>query len=268
VKRTFDMTVATVGLVVTAPQLLAIALAIRAQMGGPVLFRQRRAGRRGQVFAIYKFRTMRPPAYPGEPDADRISPIGRALRSTSLDELPQLVNVLRGDMSIIGPRPTLPEQVVHYSTFQRRRLEVAPGLTGYAQVKGRNSLSWPERIELDVWYIDNRSVRLDLWILLTTTLRLMWPEGITGTGGQNPGFPVPQPTVDVIDPAGDRSPAAAGEGGGGQRDSREVPDVVDLRGDAHGGEPGSDERRAAVTRSGCQARQDPEHERQPQRHAR
>ena len=124
---------------------------------------------------------------------DRLTRVGHLLRSTSLDELPQLYNVLRGDMTLIGPRPTLPEQVVHYSSHQRRRLEVRPGLTGYAQVKGRNSITWPERIELDIWYIDNRTVLLDLRILVATVRNLVRREGITGPGGVNQGFPLPEP---------------------------------------------------------------------------
>lgn len=267
-KRCFDVAVAGVGLVVAAPLLVGIALAIRVRMGAPVLFRQHRAGRHGHPFTIYKFRTMRSPAYPGEPDADRIPPLGQALRSTSLDELPQLLNVLRGDMSLLGPRPTLPEQVVCYTPFQRRRLEVSPGLTGYAQVSGRNALSWPERIELDVWYIDNRSVLLDLWILLTTALRLIRPAGITGDGGVNPGFPTVPRVIDVTDPAGDDAPAAAGQGGGGERDHGEVPDVIDLRGDADGGEPGRDQRGPAIPRTDGQAREHPHRERERQRQPR
>jgi lipopolysaccharide/colanic/teichoic acid biosynthesis glycosyltransferase len=251
VKRAFDIVVALTGLVITGPLLASIAVAIRTQLGAPVLFRQRRTGKHGAEFTIYKFRTMRPLAQPGEPDASRTPPIGRMLRTTSLDELPQLWNVLRGDMSLIGPRPTLPEQVANYDTFQRRRLDVAPGLTGYAQVKGRNALSWAERIEFDVWYIDNRSVWLDLWILLMTAVKLARPEGITGEGGVNPGFPVP--SAGAVAACGDRqpvtvahSPARSGERGRAQRDCREVPDVVDRRGDRHGCQPGGGDRGSRV----------------------
>jgi hypothetical protein len=134
---------------------------------------------------------MRPPAYPGEPDSARSIPLGRLLRASSLDELPQLWNVIRGDMSLIGPRPTLPEQVVHYSARQRGRLAVRPGLTGWAQVNGRNSLSWPNRIELDLWYLEHRSLQLDLRIALLTLLQLVRPRGVVGEGGENPGFPLP-----------------------------------------------------------------------------
>ncbi|MGH8900417.1 MAG: sugar transferase [Egibacteraceae bacterium] len=190
VRRVLDIVVALTALVLLAPVLLVIGLAIRLTMGSPVLFRQDRSGHGGQVFAIAKFRTMRAPRHPDESDAERTPRLGSLLRATSLDELPQLWNVLRGDMSLIGPRPTLPEQVVHYSARQRRRLEVLPGMTGYAQVKGRNSLPWPERIELDIYYIDHRCISLDLWILGKTVANLVRPEGINGEGGVNPGFPV------------------------------------------------------------------------------
>jgi lipopolysaccharide/colanic/teichoic acid biosynthesis glycosyltransferase len=189
VRRTVDLVVAGAALLVTAPLFAVIAVLVRTQLGRPVLFRQQRAGTNGEPFTIVKFRTMRDVAYTGEPDADRTPPIGQLLRTTSIDELPQLWNVLRGEMSLIGPRPTLPEQVVHYTPRQRRRLEVRPGITGYAQVRGRNALSWPERIELDVWYVDHRSVLLDMWILVSTVGKLLRPDGITGEGGVNPGFP-------------------------------------------------------------------------------
>jgi lipopolysaccharide/colanic/teichoic acid biosynthesis glycosyltransferase len=190
-RRIVDVTVAALVGLVLAPVLLVVAALILWRCGSPVLFRQERVGRGGRRFAIVKFRTMRPEAYPGEPDPDRIPALGRVLRATSLDELPQLWNILRGDMSLIGPRPTLAEQVVHYSPRQRRRLEIRPGVTGWAQVNGRNSISWPERIELDVWYIDHRSLALDLKIVWLTVRRLLRPEGITAEGGVNPGFPVP-----------------------------------------------------------------------------
>ena len=192
-RRLIDFVVASVGLAVLAVPAALIALAIRLTMGGPVLFRQQRSGLHGDEFSIAKFRTMRAARYPDEPDADRLTRFGAFLRSTSLDEIPQLLNVLRGEMSLIGPRPTLPEQVAHYSQHQRRRLEVRPGITGWAQVKGRNSISWPERIELDIWYIDNRSLRLDLRILVMTVRNLVRREGITGPGGVNQGFPIPDP---------------------------------------------------------------------------
>lgn len=192
-RRTVDVVVAAVAAAVMSPLAVVLAAAVRITMGRPVLFRQQRSGWHGSEFSIAKFRTMRAPHYPGEPDADRLTRVGRFLRATSLDELPQLLNVLRGEMSLIGPRPTLPEQVAHYSDHQRRRLEVRPGITGYAQVKGRNAITWPERIELDIWYIDHRRVLLDLRILLLTAVNLVRREGITGPGGVNQGFPLPGP---------------------------------------------------------------------------
>jgi len=200
VRRAVDVLVAAVGLLLTAPFLLSIAAAIRLRLGTPVLFRQQRSGLDGQEFSICKFRTMRAEAYPGEPDAARTPPFGLLLRAFSLDELPQLYNVLRGEMSLIGPRPTLPEQVAHYSAHQRRRLEIRPGLTGWAQVSGRNSLTWPERIELDIAYIDRRSLALDLRILQRTVAQFVRRQGILGEGGVNPGFPVPD-SPDRTDPS-------------------------------------------------------------------
>lgn len=184
-----DVLVASAALVVAAPLLAVLAALVRLRTGGPVLFRQVRAGRHGDEFVILKLRTMRDEAYPGEPDGDRLSRLGRWLRSASLDELPQLWNVVRGDMSLIGPRPTLPEQVRRYDARQRGRLAVRPGLTGWAQVNGRNALTWPERIELDLWYLEHRGLLLDLRIVALTLLRLARPSGVTAPGGVNPGFP-------------------------------------------------------------------------------
>ncbi|MFC8722677.1 sugar transferase [Kitasatospora sp. NPDC057198] len=190
-KRGGDLAVTALAGIIAVPLGLLIALLIRATMGGPVIFRQTRSGRHGQEFRILKFRTMRDKHYEDEPDAPRITRLGALLRKTSLDELPQLWNVVRGDMGVIGPRPTLPEQVVHYSDRQRGRLALRPGLTGWAQVRGRNSITWPERIELDLWYVENRSLALDLRILALTAKMLLRPTGITAAGGVNPGFPVP-----------------------------------------------------------------------------
>ncbi|MFJ1757950.1 sugar transferase [Kitasatospora sp. NPDC088134] len=190
-KRGGDLAVAALAGIIAVPLGLVIALLIRATMGGPVIFRQTRSGRHGQEFRILKFRTMRDKRFEDEPDAPRITRLGALLRRTSLDELPQLWNVVRGDMGVIGPRPTLPEQVVHYSDRQRGRLALRPGLTGWAQVRGRNSITWPERIELDLWYIEHRSLLLDLRILALTAKMLLHPTGITAAGGVNPGFPVP-----------------------------------------------------------------------------
>ncbi|NUP31598.1 MAG: sugar transferase [Streptomycetaceae bacterium] len=190
-RRVFDVAVAALTLLLLGPAMLVIAVLIRVTMGGPVLFRQTRSGLHGRDFRILKFRTMRHPRYPDEPDADRVSKVGHILRTTSMDELPQLINVLLGDMAVIGPRPTLPEQVAHYTPRQRGRLDVRPGLTGWAQVQGRNALSWPARIEYDLYYVRNRSYRLDLRILFRTVGVLLKPQGITGAGGVNPGFPIP-----------------------------------------------------------------------------
>ena len=183
-KRAFDLTVASSVGVLAAPLLGAIAAAIKFESRGPLFFRQERIGRHGRPFEIVKFRTL-VDSPPGEP-ADylisksdpRITRVGAFLRRWSLDELPQVWNVLRGDMSIVGPRPTLRYQVERYDDFQRRRLEVLPGVTGWAQVSGRNELSWPERIKLDVWYVDHRSFFLDLTIVAATVRTLFRPGSI------------------------------------------------------------------------------------------
>jgi lipopolysaccharide/colanic/teichoic acid biosynthesis glycosyltransferase len=209
-KRLVDVVVSALGALVLAPVATAIAAAVWCGSGPPVLFRQQRAGRHGEPFTILKFRTMRPATHPGEPDVDRTTAVGRLLRSSSLDEIPQLWNILRGDMTLVGPRPTLPEQVVHYSERQRGRLAVRPGLTGWAQVRGRNALSWPERIDLDLWYVAHRSLLLDLRIVALTVLHLLRPSGITGAGGQNPGFPHATDTP-VPPPIPLRHPSIKGE---------------------------------------------------------
>lgn len=192
-RRAVDVVVSCVGLVLLSPLLVFVGTLVRLTMGRPVLFRQRRSGMGSAEFTIVKFRTMRAERVPGEPDAERVTALGRMLRATSFDEVPQLWNVLMGDMSLVGPRPTLPEQVVHYDERQRGRLTVRPGLTGWAQVNGRNSLSWPERIELDLWYIAHRSTWLDLRIVALTLVALVRRQGVTAAGGVNPGFPVPGP---------------------------------------------------------------------------
>jgi len=180
-----------------APVLLAVYLLVLLTMGRPVFFRQRRVGQHGKIFEVRKFRTMYAEQYSGQADAARTSTVGRLLRASSLDELPQLWNVLRGEMSLIGPRPTLPEQVAWYSDRQRGRLAVRPGLTGWAQVNGRNSIGWPERIELDLWYIENRCLALDVQILGRTVKSVLSRRGIVGAGGVNPGFPTPRSQVDI-----------------------------------------------------------------------
>jgi lipopolysaccharide/colanic/teichoic acid biosynthesis glycosyltransferase len=190
-KRALDIVGASVGLTISAPLLAASALAVRLEDGGPVFFRQQRVGLDGRLFDVLKLRTMIVDAhtqgagYAVDKGDSRITRIGNLLRRTSLDELPQLWNVLRGEMSLVGPRPTLSYQVEQYTERQRRRLEVRPGLTGWAQVNGRASLSWPERIELDVWYVEHRSLALDLRILLRTALVLLRPGAVyrSDTGG-------------------------------------------------------------------------------------
>ena len=164
-KRAFDVVVSAIVLAVTAVPMAVIAIAVRVSLGSPVLFCQGRPGRDEVPFTLWKFRTMRDPR-PGEDalatDAERLTGLGRWLRRTSLDELPTLWNVLRGDLSLVGPRPLLMTYLPRYSTEQRRRHEVKPGLTGLAQVEGRNHLTWEEQFSLDVWYVDHRSFSLDL----------------------------------------------------------------------------------------------------------
>lgn len=183
-KRVLDVAVAGPLLVVTAPIQGAVAVAVVARLGRPVLFRQRRPGRDGVPFTIFKFRTMLPvDAATGRvDDAARMTRLGRFLRATSLDEMPTLVNVLRGDMSLVGPRPLLMAYLPRYSSTQARRHEVRPGLTGLAQVSGRNAVGWDERLALDVEYVDTRSMRLDLRILARTVGAVVRREGISAEG--------------------------------------------------------------------------------------
>jgi lipopolysaccharide/colanic/teichoic acid biosynthesis glycosyltransferase len=184
-KRTMDILLSALALLCLAPILAGIALAIRLTMGGPVLFRQTRPGLHGRPFCLLKFRTMteaRDARGRLLDDAQRLTGFGRWLRRTSLDELPELLNVLKGDMSLVGPRPLLMQYLPRYSPEQARRHEVRPGLTGWAQVNGRNALSWEEKFALDVWYVDNRSILLDLRILLITVRQVVTARGITAEG--------------------------------------------------------------------------------------
>jgi lipopolysaccharide/colanic/teichoic acid biosynthesis glycosyltransferase len=180
------LALAALGLLAGAPILAVAAVAIKLTSPGPVLYRQQRAGRHGAAFEVYKLRTMRMGADPvgvGTPVLEgdpRVTRVGAVLRRFSLDEIPNLVNVLRGEMAIVGPRPTLAAQVELYTPRQRRRLEVKPGLTGWAQINGRAGIPWEERIELDVWYVDNRSPRLDLEILGRTVRLLASGHGLYG----------------------------------------------------------------------------------------
>jgi sugar transferase EpsL len=176
-KRLLDITGALVALVVLAPVLCVAALVVWIGLGSPVLFRQTRTGRAGKLFTIYKLRTMRE----GSDqllDEQRMTTVGRFLRSTSVDELPELWNVLKGEMSLVGPRPLLPQYLGRYTPQQARRHEVLPGITGWAQVNGRNSLTWEEKFELDVWYVDHVSFALDLRILVRTAVHVLARRGI------------------------------------------------------------------------------------------
>ncbi len=184
-KRLFDLLASSLLLVAVSPIMLLAALAIRATMGSPVLFRHTRPGLHGAPFTLLKFRTMTDATDPNGrplPDAERLTTVGRWLRRLSIDELPQLVNVLKGDMSLVGPRPLLMEYLPLYSPEQARRHEVRPGITGWAQVNGRNELGWDERFRLDVWYVDHQSFWLDLKILAMTALRVLQRQGINERG--------------------------------------------------------------------------------------
>lgn len=186
--RAIDILGASLLLIVSAPLLTGIAAWIWWDDGCPVLFTQTRAGHEGEPFQILKFRSLvREPDDPTRPD-EHTSRIGSALRRWGLDELPQLLNVLRGDMSLVGPRPTLPGQVEQYGPYERRRLDVRPGITGWAQIHGRNALSWEKRIELDVWYVEHQSLLLDLRILLRTPMVLIRGVGVRGEDGRNPSY--------------------------------------------------------------------------------
>ena len=189
VNRAADVALAGLGLVLASPVLAAAALAVKFEDRGPVLFRQGRVGKEGVDFELFKLRSMvvdaerRGAGYAVDRGDARITRVGRFLRRTSIDELPQLWNVVRGDMSVVGPRPTLRYQVDRYTERQRRRLEVRPGLTGWAQIHGRATLPWDERIELDVWYVEHRSPLVDLKILLRTPLALLGGTYKGSTGG-------------------------------------------------------------------------------------
>lgn len=185
IKRSGDLVVSGLMLVVLSPVLVTLACIVRVRLGSPIFFRQMRPGLDGRPFELIKFRTMTgevDPAGHPLPDATRLTPLGRALRSASLDELPELWNVLRGDMSLVGPRPLLMDYLPLYSVEQARRHRVRPGLTGWAQVHGRNAVSWGERFRLDCWYVDNVSFPLDCRILAMTIRRVLLREGISAEG--------------------------------------------------------------------------------------
>jgi sugar transferase EpsL len=184
-KRLIDILLSIILLSISSPLLIVIALLVRTRLGSPVLFRQVRPGLHGKAFTIYKFRTMtnsRDEEGALQSDAERLTPFGQFLRSTSLDELPEFMNVLRGDMSLVGPRPLVMQYLDRYTPEQRRRHEALPGITGWAQVNGRNAMSWEEKFELDVWYVDNMSLWLDLRILLRTIWKILRREGISQPG--------------------------------------------------------------------------------------
>lgn len=184
-KRSFDVFVAAALLVALAPVLGMIAIAVRLFLGVPVLFRQQRPGLHGRPFELVKFRTMRDASdRQGKPlsDAERLTRFGRVLRASSLDELPELWNVLKGEMSLVGPRPLLMEYLPLYSPEQARRHAVRPGITGWAQVNGRNALTWDEKFALDLWYVQHQFFLLDLWILILTVWRVLRPKGVSQEG--------------------------------------------------------------------------------------
>jgi len=184
-KRLFDIITSFVALVILSPIVALVAWKIKRNLGSPVFFKQLRPGLKGEPFEMIKFRTMKDAVDSNGnalPDAERMTPFGNKLRSSSLDELPELWNVLKGEMSLVGPRPLLMQYLPLYSDEQRRRHEVRPGVTGWAQINGRNSLSWEEKFKLDVWYVDNRSFWLDVKILFLTVKKVFVKEGISADG--------------------------------------------------------------------------------------
>ncbi len=185
VKRLFDLALSVPGLILLSPIVLLISLVVAWQHGFPILFRQKRPGLHGQTFTIYKFRTMKNQTdEDGKPlpDDARLTKFGRFLRATSLDELPELINVIKGEMSIVGPRPLLVEYLPLYNTEQARRHKMLPGITGWAQVHGRNTLTWQEKFNFDVWYVDNWSLWLDIKIIAMTIVKVLRREGISQPG--------------------------------------------------------------------------------------
>ncbi|TFU43266.1 MULTISPECIES: sugar transferase [unclassified Neisseria] len=185
IKRLFDIAVSAAALVLLAPVFLVLVYLIRKNLGSPVFFTQERPGRNGKPFKMIKFRSMRDAADASGkplPDSERLTPFGRKLRATSLDELPELWNVLKGDMSLVGPRPLLMHYLPLYNAFQYRRHEMKPGITGWAQVNGRNAISWDDKFKYDVWYIDNHSFWLDIKILCLTVKKVFVREGISAEG--------------------------------------------------------------------------------------
>ena len=185
IKRLFDLFLGVPGSAILLPFLLIIAILVRKRIGSPILFRQVRPGLHGKPFVIYKFRTMTDTlTLDGNllPDSDRLTKLGKLLRSTSLDELPELINVIKGDMSLVGPRPLLMEYLDRYTPEQARRHEVKPGITGWAQINGRNAITWEEKFKYDIWYVDNQSLCLDIKIVALTIKKVINREGISAPG--------------------------------------------------------------------------------------
>ena len=185
IKRTIDILASSIGLLVLFPVLIIVAILIRIKLGAPILFTQDRVGKNGKIFKMIKFRTMLDAVDKwGEPlpDEERMTPFGQLLRSTSIDELPELINVFKGDMSLVGPRPLLVEYLSLYSEDQMRRHEVLPGITGWAQINGRNNISWNDKFKLDVWYVDNISLILDIKILFLTIYKVLRRDDINQEG--------------------------------------------------------------------------------------
>jgi lipopolysaccharide/colanic/teichoic acid biosynthesis glycosyltransferase len=200
VKRLFDLILVVPSVILMAPFMGLIAVLVRLSMGSPALFRHQRPGKGGRPFVMLKFRTMREARDAGGnplADQERLTPLGRFLRSTSLDELPELFNVLKGNMSLVGPRPLLMQYLERYTPEQARRHEVKPGLTGWAQVNGRNAIAWEEKFSLDVWYVDNRSLWLDMKIIGMTILKVIRREGISEQGRATMSEFTPQITTKV-----------------------------------------------------------------------
>ena len=184
-KRVMDIIGTSIGLVLLAPVIAILCVMIRRRLGAPVLFRQTRPGKDGKPFQMIKFRSMKDANAPDGtplPDSERMTPFGAKLRATSLDELPELWNVLKGDMSLVGPRPLLMEYLPLYSPHQARRHDLRPGVTGWAQINGRNAIGWPEKLNLDVWYVENRSLWLDIKIIALTIKKVVKRDGISAAG--------------------------------------------------------------------------------------
>ena len=186
IKRLFDLIITIPGLILASPIMACIAIVLWVKNGRPVIFKQQRPGYRGKIFTLYKFRTMRPDAINPQgnvrTDNERITGFGRFLRSTSLDELPELINILSGDMSLVGPRPLLVAYLDRYTTEQRRRHDVLPGMAGWAQINGRNLLTWDQKFSYDLWYVDHWSLGLDIKILVLTIWKVLKREGISPPG--------------------------------------------------------------------------------------